>query len=139
MSIRKVGRHLNREKQKKLITTNKFEPENNDGDGDRDSRKCSHGDRDNDKNDDCRDSDRDDGKRAAMRRQSAPRTTMTAEMTAGHSEANRRSEKTRKMTAAKFVTNTTTAAAIFMTMLLEIGVEITGHGTNVGLVSFNNK
>ena len=38
------------------------------------------------------------------------------------------------MAAARFVTNTKTEAAIFSMMRLKIGVEITGHGTNVGIV-----
>ena len=44
---------------------NKFEPENNDGVSDRESRQCSHGERDKDENDDCRDNDRDDGTKSS--------------------------------------------------------------------------
>ena len=41
------------------------------------------------------------------------------------------------MAAASFATTTTTAATSFSIIRLEIRLELTGHGNNVGLVSFN--
>ena len=77
--------------------------------------------------------------KAATRRQSTATTAITAETTTAQTSRNNKIAETIKMATASFEMTTTAAVTSFAMIRLEIGVEITGHGTNVGLVSFNNK